>query len=105
MLKALPTITVFAMAAAHPVIFSAHAVSAEALSVRNGVAAVMSCLERSETLFGAKTDAISKLMSINDDTTEVGVSDAAIITSISFVRALPDNLPMPDFLADPDGAV
>jgi len=69
--------------------------------------------EQSVALFGEQCTAISRLHEIandcaHDDWDGAGampVDMAAVLRAESFLRALPDGIPMPDSSPEPDGSV
>lgn len=84
------------------------ALSVEAAATRQAAGRVARFVERSDALFGAKNRALSDLYAlIHDEAEEDGrasVFSAAVIVE-EFIRALPDDVPLPEFALDPDGAV
>lgn len=89
------------------------AVSREAGALSRAVAAVVESAERSHALFGRKADALSRLSDLASECAEddwdanggSAVDPIAVKHAEAFIRVLPDHLPMPEFAADPDGAV
>ena len=85
------------------------AVSAEAGIVSSAAAAVLGSREVSQSLFGRKALAISQLRQIvadvMPDADQEPVDPRALWNAEQFVRALPDDLPIPEFSVDPDGAI
>lgn len=89
------------------------AISAEADSAKRAVAELLESKERSQSLFGKKAALIADL---NRMATEYADEDwdgygAAALDPLSvrnaeeFIRALPDNLPMPEASPEPDGSI
>jgi hypothetical protein len=89
------------------------AVSPEAKVVRKNASALVDSAERSVALFGAKNTALSQLFSLVDECSEQGWDgdDAAPLHPMAaslaaeFVRALPDNFPLPEFTPELDGCI
>lgn len=89
------------------------AVSSEAGVVRDAITAVAKRAEQSQALFGEKATAISQLHALASDCAESGWDDndacalnpIAVFIAESFVRALPDGLPLPEFAPEPDGSI
>ncbi len=89
------------------------AVSAEAQTVREVASSVVELADRSQALFGEKAFSISRLIALAqqcgqpgwDGTDAEPVSTLAVMTAEAFLRALPDDCPMPELAADPDGAL
>ena len=92
---------------------SNNAVSREALTVLENVSAVSNAMEYSQALFGAKAAAISDLAQLAEECREEdwdgsGASAAdeqALLFAQNFIRALPDDLPLPEFATEPDGSI
>jgi hypothetical protein len=88
------------------------AISPEAAAAQQSASAVIKSVERSHALFGGKSAAISTLMSMAEECSEpgwdgdaAGIDPMAVAKAADFVRALPDDLPLPDFAPEPDGSV
>jgi hypothetical protein len=89
------------------------AISPEADTVRNAATALVRSAEVSRALFGMKAEAISGLRRLAMEHRQPGwdgedaaaVSSVALLTAESFIRALPDGIPMPEFAAEPDGSI
>lgn len=89
------------------------AVSQEAHAAQDAATELVKSVERSQVLFGTKAVAISQLRALQNECASEGwngsdaaaVSPIAVIVAETFVRAMPDHLPMPEFSAEPDGAV
>ena len=100
-------------AAFHPLAGNATGVSREARSVYEAQREVVICAESSAALFGDKASLISKLWKIADECGmedwdgdgAMALDDAAIGNAVSFIRALPAGLPLPELAPEPDGAV
>ena len=69
--------------------------------------------EQSRALFGKKEDAISQLDELVVECAETGwdgdgalpLNDKAAAIAEQFIRAIPNNLPMPEFAPEPDGCI
>ncbi len=89
------------------------AISLEAQSTRNAVEELLDSKESSQALFGAKASTISTIQALakecaenNWDGNEALPLDLwAVWNTEDFIRALPDDFPMPEVSADPDGSV
>lgn len=89
------------------------AVSDEAGLVQARAEEMVDRVESSDALFGGKTAVMSALWGLAQSHSEVGwdggealpVDRRALSLAAAFVRALPDDCPMPDAAVDPDGAV
>lgn len=89
------------------------AISLEARAVHNAASAVVESAERSQALFGEKSVAISQIMALANECAEAGWDgdDAAPLawvathTAVQFIRAMPDDLPLPEFAPEPDGSI
>lgn len=89
------------------------AVSTEAAAVREAASKVVEFAERSQVLFGEKSVAISQLWTLANDCDEQGwdgydasaINQAALFTAEQFLRALPHDIPIPEFAAEPDGSI
>lgn len=89
------------------------AVSQEARVVQRAASHAVHFVERSRALFGSKANAISELWTLANDCSQEGwdggdarpVDPAAVYRAIELLRALPDRLPLPEFAAEPDGAI
>jgi len=90
-----------------------NAVSREALTVSENISAARAAREYSQALFGVKDAALSQLAQLAEECREEdwdgsGASAAdeqALLLAASFIRALPDDLPLPEFATEPDGAI
>ncbi len=89
------------------------AVSQEAEAVKKVADAFMRSTERSLALFGKKAVALSTLTEMVDDCSEHGwdgeaataIDQVAFDQARQFIRALPDNVPIPEFAPEPDGSI
>jgi len=89
------------------------AISSEARAAQNAATAVVESIERSQVLFGEKAAAISQLMALANECSEPGwdgdgasaINPIAVIVTESFLRALPDGIPLPEFAPEPDGCI
>lgn len=89
------------------------ALSSEARALRETAAAVMSRVTQSQSLFGAKAAAISQVWELLESCTDADwdsekamrISDAAALRAEDFIRALPDDLPVPELAPEPDGSI
>ena len=89
------------------------AVSEAAGNVRQHASAVIASAERSHALFGAKAKAISEVWSLvnehavdnwNEDSAQP-INEVAGHNATELVRLLPADISMPEFSAEPDGAI
>jgi len=89
------------------------AVSLEADAVQQAATTAVSALERSQALFGSKSEAISKLWLLANECATEGwdgssasaIDPQAIYSAVEFIRVLPTRFPLPEFAAEPDGSV
>lgn len=89
------------------------AVSSEAQDVQKATNAIMDCAEQSQALFGEKAAAFSDIQSLADECSLPNwdgedaepISPLAVQTAMDFIRALPDNIPLPEFAPEPDGSI
>jgi hypothetical protein len=83
------------------------AVSSEAHAAQQAAIAVVDSAERSQSLFGEKAAAISRLseLAYERDDYEAKPEPVALFMAEQFVRALPDTVPIPEFAIEPDGSV
>jgi hypothetical protein len=89
------------------------AVSPEAELVRQAASAVARMEEGSQALFREKSSAISQLWAMASDCVEenwdgngaLAIEPLAIIQAEQFLRVLPNDIPVPEFSVEPDGAV
>jgi hypothetical protein len=89
------------------------AVSAPAKTLRDRASNMVAFADRSEALFGDKGQAIAELRKLAADHAEpdwngegaAPVDPRAVAMAERFIRALPFGVPMPEFAAEPDGAI
>lgn len=92
---------------------SSSGVSAEAQAFQEATSAEQEDEERSFVLFGRKAAAISEIWALANECGETGwdgedadpVSEIAAHTASDFIRALPNDVPLPEFAPEPDGSV
>lgn len=105
------------MLAEHPTVHRlarpGSAVSIEAETVWSTASAVEESQDRSFALFGQKAAAISQVWALANECAETGwdgeeakpISEVSAGLAADFIRALPDNVPLPEFAPEPDGAI
>jgi hypothetical protein len=89
------------------------AVSPEARTVRQNASALVDSAERSVALFGPKNTALSELFALVAECSQPGwngddaipLEPLAASLAADFIRAFPDNLPLPEFTPEPDGCI
>ena len=89
------------------------AISTAAESVYQALLSIQATRERSYALFGRKASMISSLQALRAEHSEPNwdgesakpVAEVALDAAVSFIRALPGNLPLPEIAAEPDGAI
>lgn len=89
------------------------AVSAEAVSVTQAVSALIRSAEESQALFGTKAAAISQLKTLASECAEPdwdgngasAIDSVALQNAVNLVRALPEDVPLPEFAPEPDGSI
>lgn len=89
------------------------AISAEAAGVHLAALALVNSMEQSRALFGPKADAISQIWALVSECAEAGwdgdgaepISEIAAHAASDFIRALPDDVPLPEFAPEPDGFI
>ncbi len=89
------------------------ATSPEAKSAVSAVSELIKSAENSQALFGAKSVALSELQNMaeecsNDDwdgNGALGIDSFALWNAEEFVRALPNDFPLPEFAPEPDGSI
>ena len=89
------------------------AISSEADSAKKAVAELLESKERSQSLFGKKAMAISALRKMANECADEdwdgygagAIDPLSVWNAEDFIRALPDNLPMPEVSPEPDGSV
>ncbi len=99
--------------ALHPIARPDSGVSSEAQALRTAALAVVEEVERSVALFGPKAAAISQIWALVDECAEMGwdggagepISELSAERAADFIRALPDNVPLPEFAPEPDGSI
>ena len=87
--------------------------SSEAQTVRRAAGIVVNSVERSHALFGDKASAISQIWALANECAKPGwdgdgalpLNRLAAFKAISFIRALPDGVPLPEFAPEPDGSI
>jgi len=100
-------------AALHSLAREGSAVSTEAQTLRQAASDVVDRVERSEALFGSKGAAISQIWALANDHAEPDwdgngaypIHRLAVFKATAFIRALPDDLPLPEFAPEPDGSI
>jgi len=89
------------------------AVSPEARLIEDNTSAATTALEKSQALFGEKAAALSQLKLLADECKEDNwdgyganaIDEGAVFFAARFVRALPEDLPVPEFAAEPEGSI
>ncbi len=89
------------------------AVSGEAAAIRKSERAVAESRERSIALFGSKASAISEIRELVSEHAGPGwdgdgaepISPLAAQLAVDLIRALPNDIPMPEFAPEPDGSI
>lgn len=89
------------------------AFSREARDVRKAVREIAEARERSLALFGAKAEALSELAALAtkcgkrdwDGEDATAIEPSAVLLVHQFLRAMPDDLPIPEFAPEPDGSI
>lgn len=89
------------------------AISSEAGLVREARLAVEDAIEHSQSLYGAKIEAISTLWSLADACGQAnwdgeGARPAAlnsVYMAEGFIRVLPEDIPLPEITPEPDGSI
>ncbi len=84
------------------------AISPAAKEINRAATAIVAAMEQSQAQFGAKAEAISRLMMLADEYAmdeTIAIHPRTILTAECFLRALPDFLPLPEFSVEPDGAI
>jgi hypothetical protein len=74
---------------------------------------IMESIERSQVLFGKKADALSQLAALAAECAEscwdgesaAAIDAVAVLCAERIVRSLPDDIPIPEFAAEPDGSI
>ena len=89
------------------------AVSREAAAVRESASAIVASTERSIALFGAKSAVIDRIYELAaecqhdgwDGDEAFGVASDVMDRAVSFIRALPAGVALPEVASDPDGSI
>ncbi len=100
-------------AALHPAAGPASAISSEAQVVRTAASAVVEAVERSIALFGPKAAVISQVWALVDECAEADwdgeegepISERSAELTAAFIRAMPDDVPLPELAPEPDGSL
>jgi hypothetical protein len=108
-----PVITVSGHIALQALASGSSAISAEAQALRDAAIAAVRSVERSQALFGRKAEALSRLAALAAECAERGwdgeageaIHPLAALWAERFVRVLPDNVSLPEFAPEPDGAI
>ncbi|MFP4192126.1 MAG: hypothetical protein ACLFU6_08670 [Candidatus Hydrogenedentota bacterium] len=90
-----------------------NAVSDEAREVSRAQSEVFEGLEHSESLFGTKHAALSELWEVAEECAEEGwdgegappIEPWAVRLAERFIRVLPEDIPMPEPIPEPDGSI
>lgn len=89
------------------------AISSEARAAQKAATALVESAERSQALFGEKASAISQLRALANECADQNwdgngasaMDPLAVSMAEAFVRAMPDNVPLPEFAPEPDGSI
>lgn len=89
------------------------AVSSEATAVSKAATSIVESFEASQSLFGKKAAAISRLREIADDCAKSdwdgngaeAVNPIALQNAERFLKVLPESFPLPEFAIEPDGGI
>ncbi|MGD9629224.1 MAG: hypothetical protein AB7V18_08265 [Pyrinomonadaceae bacterium] len=89
------------------------AISSAAQSTKNAVAELLESRERSQSLFGEKAKTISAIQELAKECAEndwdgndsLALDSLTVWNAEEFIRSLPDDFPMPEVSAEPDGAI
>src|SRR6266567_3104229 len=89
------------------------AISPEAHAVHKAATDVVESAERSLALFGEKASALSRLAALATECAEQGwdgddavaIDPITVLSAERFVRAMPDDMPLPEFAPEPDGSI
>lgn len=108
-----PVIGLSSQLALQTLVGGGSAISDEARAVRKAVTEIEQSTERSMALFGEKAAALSQLAALATECAEngwdgddaVGIDPIAVRAAERFIRALPEDLPLPEFAPDPDGSI
>lgn len=93
--------------------YSSSGISEEAQAGQIATSAVQEEEERSFALFGFKADAISRMWEVVEECEETGwdggqaepISEIAAQIASNFIRALPEDVPLPEAAPEPDGCI
>jgi hypothetical protein len=111
--RIVPVIGLSSYVALHAFAGDSSAISSEARTAHDAVEKVIDFAERSEVLFGTKAAALSQLTALVVEHSQAGWDgedakpidpNAARLTRL-FVRVIPEDIPLPEFSAEPDGAI
>lgn len=111
--RIIPVIGLSGQITIHTLVGGESAISAEARAVREAANEVVASTERSMALFGEKAKMLSELAALAtecandgwDGADAVAIDPIAVRSVDRFVRALPEDLPLPEFTPDPDGSI
>lgn len=100
-------------AALYATVRAGSAVSPEAEAVRNAASAMVESTEESLALFGAKAIAISQLRDLANECASEDwdgngaypIHPIAVLLVREFLRALPEDIPLPELAPEPDGSI
>lgn len=89
------------------------AISSEARDAQKAATAVVESVERSQALFGKKAAALSQLSALANECAQPGwdgdeadpMDPIAVLRVQFFIRALPNDVPLPEFAPEPDGNI
>jgi len=89
------------------------AVSAESQAVRQAVVEVLRARESSQSLFGRRAAVISQIWALVNECDEQGwdgsgaepVDRFAAFAAVDLIRALPEDVPLPEVAPEPDGSI
>lgn len=89
------------------------AMSREAAALRKAALAIVTSRERSVALFGAKRIVIDRIYEVAaecdhdgwDDDEAACISTVVVDRAVSFIRALPDGVRLPEVAPEPDGSI
>lgn len=114
MSAAAPTLEPFVgYSALHALARPGSAVSTELRPVMREAASLLAAAERSQSLFGDKAFAISEVWAVASECAEPdwngegakAVDEAVAEVAADFIRALPNDVPLPEVAPDPDGSI
>ncbi len=113
MYRIVPIVSFSGYLALQAVAGGSSAISSEAKEVYNAAVNVRKSTEQSLALFGKKAAALSQLAALATECAALGwdggdaaaIDPAAILLARHFVRALPENMPLPEFAPEPDGSI